>query len=351
MALNDDLRDAQVSHQIGLFRLGNATSRKAIKLLERMERRIVERLARHDLSSLSRSRQEGLLEQIRRIIAGEYSAMSQAVLADLEELAAYEGEYQLDLLRRNVPVRLNFILPSEDQLWAAVNSRPFQGRLMKDWFADLEADTFKRLRNTIRMGIVEGRTTDQMVRDVRGTAKQGYKDGLFEISRRHAATVVRTATNHTASAARKRLFDANADLAKGVQWVSTLDGRTSAVCRGRDGQVYPIDKGPRPPAHPNCRSTTTLVLKSWKELGINLKDAPEGTRASVNGQVAASTTYGDWLKRQPVEFQNEVMGATKARLWRAGDLPLERFVDRAGQEYTLDELRRREGAAFEKAGL
>jgi len=35
-------------------------------------------------------------------------------------------------------------------------------------------------------------------------------------------------------------------------------------------------------------------------------------------------------------------------LFRQGGLTLDRFVDRAGREYTLDELRRREAAAWEK---
>jgi hypothetical protein len=115
--------------------------------------------------------------------------------------------------------------------------------------------------------------------------------------------------------------------------------------------VFPVDSGPRPPAHPNCRSTTTPVIKSWKELGINLTEAPPGTRASMDGQVPATLTYNDWLKKQPQAFQDEVLGPTKAKLYRKGDLSLDRFIDKSGNEYTLDELRRREMGAFERAGI
>lgn len=349
--LNETLRDAQVSHSIGLQRLSNATTRKALKLLERAERRIVERLASQDITDFTQARLERLLEQVRRILAGEYERMTEAVAADLRELSGYEVEYQADLFRRSVPVELNFVIPSDAQVWAAVNSRPFQGRILKDWFKDLSADAFARLRNTIRQGYVEGLTTEQIVREVRGTARLGYNDGILATNRRIAETTVRTALTHTANSARERLYDANQDLIKGVQWVSTLDGRTSAVCRARDGQVYPPDKGPRPPAHPNCRSSTTPVVKSWAELGLSLKDAPPGTRASMNGQVPATETYETWLRKQPREFQDDVLGEKKAKLWRNGGLTLDRFVDRAGQEYTLDELRRREREAFERAGV
>jgi len=101
----------------------------------------------------------------------------------------------------------------------------------------------------------------------------------------------------------------------------------------------------------NCRSSTTPVTKSFKELGLNIKDYPASTRASMDGQVAAGVNYGQWLKRQPVAVQNEVLGVQKAKLFRKGDLSIDKFVDSRGNAYTLDELRRRESAAFEKAGL
>jgi hypothetical protein len=101
----------------------------------------------------------------------------------------------------------------------------------------------------------------------------------------------------------------------------------------------------------NCRSTTVAVLKSWKEMGISLAEAPEGTRASMDGQVAASTTYDKWLRGRSVEFQEDILGVAKAKLFRQGGLTLDKFVDRNGAEYTLDELRKRESAAFAAAGL
>lgn len=351
LSINDDIADRLTSHQIGLQRLSNATVRKIIALLNRSDAKIFERLLRDDISDLSRKRQEALLSDIRRIVSSVYEDATGALQIDLEGLAEYEVEYQKDLFTEVLPIRWNVVTPSADQIIAAVNSRPFQGKIMKDWLQDLSDGAFKRLRDTIRMGIVEGRTTDQLVRDIRGTKAQGYKDGVLQVNRRHAETVVRTAVNHTANAARNRLYQRNESLIKGVQWLSTLDGRTSAVCRARDGKVYPVDSGPRPPAHPNCRSSTVPVLKSWREIGVDLDDAPVGTRASMNGQVAADLSYGDWLKKQPVAFQNEVLGETKAILFRKGELPIDRFVNRMGDELTLDELRTKERAAWEKAGL
>jgi hypothetical protein len=112
-----------------------------------------------------------------------------------------------------------------------------------------------------------------------------------------------------------------------------------------DGTTYPVDQGPRPPAHHQCRSTTVPVVKSWKELGIDLKEAPPGTRASMNGQVPSKLTYPQWLKRQPAAIQREALGPTRAALFRSGRLTIDRFVDQRGRPLSLKQIRQREQLA------
>lgn len=351
MSANDDIADALVSHQIGIQRLSTATSNKALAVLSEVESQIVQQLERYDLTAISRQRRELLQAAVREIMREATTQLAVVAVGEIVEFAVYEVEYQLELFRRVLPIVVDTVTPSRNQIVAAVNSRPFQGRLMREWFSDYSATETARMRNAIRTGIVEGRTTSQMVRDIRGTRRLNFADGLLETTRRAAVTTVRTAVNHTANSARNLLYSQNTDLIKGVQWISTLDSRTSAVCRARDGRVYDVDKGPRPPAHPNCRSATVPVLKSWREMGIRLFDAPPGTRASLDGQVPENRTYAEWLRGRSQEEQDEILGTTKARLFRRGGLQLDRFVDRSGAEYTLDELRRREADAFERAGL
>jgi SPP1 gp7 family putative phage head morphogenesis protein len=348
---NEILMDASVRHQIGLQRLSTATVRKILALLARVEEDIVSRMLRTSDGTVSQLRLQKMLEAIREINAEGYAKIRSETTTELRALASYEADYQAESIARAIPIQLDIVKPSASQLYAAVNARPFQGRFLRDWYRQLEEGAQSRLRGAIQMGWVEGETIGQMVRRVRGTRAAQYKDGVLEMSRRGAEGMVRTAVNHTATVARNETYRANSDVIKGVRWVATLDGRTTLVCASRDGTVYDVDKGPRPPAHFNCRSTTSPVIKSWKEMGINLREAPDGTRASMDGQVPAKTTYNEFLRRQPKSFQEEVLGTTKARLFRDGKLPLDKFVDRQGVEYTLDELRRREAAAFERAGL
>ena len=62
-------------------------------------------------------------------------------------------------------------------------------------------------------------------------------------------------------------------------------------------------------------------------------------------------TYQDWLKKQTVERQDDILGKTKGQLFRKGGLTLDRFIDRNGRELNLAELRAKNAAAFAKAGL
>jgi hypothetical protein len=94
----------------------------------------------------------------------------------------------------------------------------------------------------------------------------------------------------------------------------------------------------------------TPVIKSWRELGFDMDETPASTRASMNGQVPADMTYQQWLRKQSAARQNEVLGIKKAKLFREG-LDLDRFVNLNGKEFTLDQMRQRDAAAFARAGL
>lgn len=359
MAVNDDILEAQVSHAVGLTRLATGILRKILALLNRTDADLEDQI-RQRLDGIQPGTVEAdftmehlrlLLDGIRRTNAAVYDQIQVVLLREALGLAEYEAEHQAAILAEHVPVRLDVTLPTTEQLHAIVQKRPFQGRLLREWGKSLEDGRTQKVHDAIRIGMVEGEGIDQIVRRVRGTRALGFKDGVLEISRRDAEAVVRTAVTYIANGASEALYERNADIIKGVRWVSVLDSRTTAVCRARDGKVYEPGKGPRPPAHWRCRSTTTPVTKSFRDLGIDIDEVPAGTRASMDGQVPADLTYGGWLAKQSAAMQDDILGATKGKLFRDGGLSVDRFVDRAGREYTLDELKRRERGAFRKAGL
>ena len=107
----------------------------------------------------------------------------------------------------------------------------------------------------------------------------------------------------------------------------------NSICRERDNRVYTLEDAPPIPAHFSCRSRKVPYLGEFKA---------KGNRAAQGGSVPEDTSYGDWLRRQSKATQEEVLGVKKARLFREGGLPIDRFQDATGKEYTLAQLRQRD---------
>lgn len=369
MAANERLRDEAIGHAADLQRYGNWLVRRVINLLNKVDAELVAELTkaldRMPASEFNVTRLEKLLAGVREINAAAYSAVGEELAKELADLVEYEVGYQYSLFESVIPAQVlaevGLSRVGVAQVDAAVRSRPFQGRLLKEWAQSMESTRMQRIRDHVRMGYVENQTIDQIVRRIRGTKAKGYADGVLEIDRRSAQAVVRTAVAHTAATAREMFYEANGDLIKARKWDSTLDGRTTPICMARDGKLYePVTHKPightlgwlggPGRAHWNCRSVDIPVTKSWRELGIDLDDLPAGTRASMDGQVPAETTYGEWLKRQSAGRQDEILGPNRAALLRSG-VKFDELFNSRGQFVSLDDLRKRDAAAFKMAGI
>lgn len=349
MTVNDELRDRAIAHQIYLLRYQSGVVNKILKVLSAADKDLVSQLS--DLESgMSVAEIDARIEGIRNIISNSWELAGRELDSELSSLAEYEANHQEQVIRDTVPVELNVVTPSAETLIAAIESKPFEGKILKEWIDKLDQDSYTRVRDAVRMGIVEGESYDQITKRVIGTKALNYTDGITHLNMQQAQALISTAVAHTANESRQILYEQNDDIIESVQWISTLDSRTTPICQSRDGKIYPSNSGPRPPAHMRCRSSTVPVLKSWKQLGISLDEAPPGTRASMDGQVAETETYQTWLKKKPAEFQDEVLGVTRGKLFRGG-MTLDRFVDQSGKEYTLKQLKSKDATLFKKAGI
>lgn len=358
MSANARLLDRDIDHAIDLTRFSTGVAYRLIAVLNRADSRLLaalsEALLQMEAESFTIERLEAMLVSVRALNAEAYGLVFGEFAGQLQGFAEVEARWQTATLRAAVPAAVQLQFPIAGLGWqnvyAAAMSRPFQGRLLSGWASQLEADRLLAVRNAVRDGFMDGRTTAEIIRHIRGTKAKQYADGLLQRPRRELETVVRTAISHTAQTGRQLLADQNADLVKAVKWVSTLDSRTSPLCRVRDGLVYSSDSKHRPIGHrvpwgagPGrihfcCRSTSALVLKSWRELGIDADDMPASTRASMDGQVPADLKYGDWLARQPAGRQDEILGPERAKLLRAGKVRYEQFHDDRGRFLTLEQL-------------
>lgn len=318
----DDFLNASVLRQIRMQRVAGETVRKVLVLLARVETDIIRQLRELPPEAFRAQRLNALLDNVQKMHERAYAGITEGLLDDFDNIAAAEATWAAGTIRTVAGAELGafFVGPSRDVVIAAVNARPFQGRFLKDWLNGMSADQARRVREAITITFTEGESLEEGIARIRGTRAAGYKNGVMEVNRRGAERLVRTATTHLAARARLESYRQSPNIDR-YEWSSVLDSRTSMVCAGRDGKVYELDKGPLPPAHINCRSQINPVF--------------------VGEGPAQRRTYGEWLQAQPTNVQNEVLGPTRAKAFRAGER-IDRFTNRRGDVLTLEELRRRE---------
>ena len=346
-------------HQVYLERLKTGEANKVGDFLKKIDQSVTARLANRDLTEFSRDRLNQLLISVQSDMAILAQEFTDTVAAQSIDLADYESGFEVRALGQVAAV--DFVVPTAASLQFAVFNNPLtilgadNGKLLKPFVKGLTQRTLDRVSGAISAGYYEGQTTNQILQAVRGTRANKFTDGVLFQMNNAAKTITRTALQHAAVQSREQVWQNNADIVKAVRWVSTLDSRTSPQCRSLDGQQFPIDKGPRPPIHPNCRSTIVAVLDDrfsfLREGATRSARGPDGKVVSV----PADQTYYGWLKKQPAAFQDSAIGKSRGALLRRGGLTSEKFTKlQLGKNFepmTLDEMKSLEPVAFEKAGL
>tara|TARA_B110000971_G_scaffold39551_1_gene38516 strand:- start:13734 stop:14774 length:1041 start_codon:yes stop_codon:yes gene_type:complete len=346
MSSNTALIDAATRHQIFVQLYAAGREQEAAQAINALIDQVAGRLSGKELTVLSRARQQELLMDLRLLADQLNDDISDKIIQEAIDFAEYEAEFSKRMFDNTV--RTSTVLPSMAQLQSSIftsimNVAPRQGYTIRDALQMFGTKKSEQIVQTIRDGIALG--------DANGTIQTAIKN-LAPIQKSQAATIVRTVANHVSVQARDVVMRENIDIFTGYEWVATLDARTSLICMNRDGLIYPFKpESPKPPAHFGCRSTIIPIV----DPKYDLASAVTGKRPSVgaNGakQVLATTTYEQWLKRQPARFQDTVLGPTRGRLFRAGQLSIGRFVDSQGQTLTLTQLRQLEPQAFEDAGI
>jgi SPP1 gp7 family putative phage head morphogenesis protein len=347
MTVNDKLRNTTIQHAHFIEQYKNHEIKKVLALLNKSDNSLRDQLKKYKgKTDTITSKRLKLMRQDIKDIVGESKQVLSTKIDDLAvNFGNLESKWLGDIIHDAVPneVPISFIQPSPTQILAAVKATPFNNTTLQDMITTWSTSKIKLFTNATQQAFIQGQGIDDVVRILFGTRALQYTDGLVDGTRRQIRTQVRTAMNHFSSTARDLTYKQNSDLIKGVQWVATLDGRTTLQCINLDGKVDYEDgsrrelNGLRPPAHYNCRSTTVPVIKSLKELGLSDKEFSSSTRASMNGQVPETKKYKDWFKDQPAAFQQQVLGKKRYDLYKKGEFTFDKFVEN-GQELTIDQL-------------
>lgn len=264
---------------------------------------------------------------------------------DLLGLARHEAQATAQSF---AAIGLDAALPTEAALKALVNGSLIEGAPSAAWWSKQSDDLAFKFAAQVRQGIAGNETVQQIVRRVIGSPRLGTP-GIMETSRRGATALVHTSIQQVSNDARLATFKANDDIIKGVQQLSTLDSHTTKICIAYSGASWDLEGNPingttlpfngGTPRHWNCRSVLTAITYTYKELGIDIPEAPPGTRASDLGQIPADTSFESFLGRHDAAYVDNLLGPGRAQLWRDGKITLQQLVGGDGRELTLKRLK------------
>jgi SPP1 gp7 family putative phage head morphogenesis protein len=383
---------------IDLNRYSNSVARRVINAYNDIiidavnQLRVIDDLAAPDKAA----RLRGILAQLKESLAGWAGDATELMVPELQGLAELQSEFVTEELRKALPVgsrdavrtveispqfaqsvvttdptQLNVVALSDD-LFAAVQGAPQtfsltaakgatitlpNGEVITKAFRGIAVDQSERFSQVVRQGLLTGETTPSIAKRLIGSLQFGEEAKTVRqlvaaggqataVANNQIITLVRTSVNQVANTASQQVYEANQDITKKYRYVATLDTRTSSICRALDGREFEYGKGPTPPQHFNCRSTTVPVIDP-----DILPPSTTATRASKDGQVPINQSYGEWLAKQPRSVQADALGPGKVAYFnKLADKygprnAIAKLVRDDGAEVTLEQLRKRYGPA------
>ena len=382
---NEEILDRYIRHQTYLLRYAGGLRNQVLPDLVKTEKALSDAIfqwvAKADgnrtLTGASGRKWQSDFERVlTNVRQPAWDSVSEEIFGQLKALSVAEAATGATIIESAIPAVIGLTLPPADKLIAIVNSQPFEGRTLKQWMERTAEADVQRMLSYAKVGIVQGQTPTEVARGIIGTKTAGYADGVARKSFRDVEAVILTLTNGVQNEAKQALYAANADIIDKELFVATLDERTTIECAGNDGHTFPRGEGPIPPLHFRCRSLRVpylnpellnnrgfdsstegeMVSEYTDKAGIEgvstRANLPRGHKAKYDdfarkrrselvGQVPAQTTYNEWLKTQTPAFQNQVLGKSRADIFREGNITLDKFVARDGDVLTLAELKQK----------
>lgn len=287
MSVGDDIHNSAIRRDIKLIRAESSSKKTLHEQLELANKKIIQALTAIDPASWSRyqtrlEKAKDVNNEIKLILQESNEEIYASLIDDLRNLAVYGvlvtiKDYNKalgsDIIKSNL---------SKNQIKALATNVLVNGKTVQQLTKKLTSDMQDKFASSIRHSVFQGEDIHKMISNIRGTKENGYKDGLFESTKRSATALVRTSFNSVMTEAKIMTIQDNMDVLEYVQHVSTLDSRTSDICKARDGLIWSLpDYEPvghnipfqQTPLHINCYHKDTEVMtdkgfKLFKDVDI-----------------------------------------------------------------------------------
>jgi hypothetical protein len=341
-SLNQQIADRLVEQQLKAARVEAQQRREVWAILFLLQQDLVAAITATDPTQwalLSRRRREVetlVAEELDPLITSRYQQIAALIDAAMLRLAKQETQAVERIVNTVTGEETIEAQPSERRLRAGVVLGIFPSATTPtdlsaqgaEWWQRQGSSLSQRLGDQLRVSVSLEESLPQMTQRVRGTRANGFEDGLMGKARQDASRLLTTQTTNAVGEARAAVAASN-PIGLIVIHQSVLDSRTSSICLSRHGLKYTADTHESighsipylsgVPYHPNCRSSIVPAID--------------------DGGPIRQENVSQWLSRRDTAFQDEVLGPTRAALWRAGKLSLKNLIDAVtGKPLSLEEL-------------
>jgi len=209
VAVNDEIRDQLLAHQVELIRFGKGLATRINRLinkgepeLQRALRARLDRIAHlgWDPGPATTRRMQRTLKLITEINKPTFAEINALVRKELRGLAIGETAFMSGVLTDSLPVVFEPVLPTAATLAGIVRARPFNDEVLRQWLGTYSRGDRRRMMDEIRQGLLFDETPTQISRRIFGTRALGGTDGVREITRRGAQTLAQTSTSAVSNA-------------------------------------------------------------------------------------------------------------------------------------------------------
>lgn len=386
-----ELSQEIADHQMALVRLGEAWGQRIVYHLTDADKLTLAYIREElqDLKlNLNTAKAEQKLDSIRtrisKIRMKAFVAAEKELRAEAPELIDNESKWSKHLLAELQGEEITAFKDITEAKAQRILSHSVQiNKTWDQWWTKTAAADVDRIANIVCGGLTQGMTIDQMIQLIGGTKAAKYTDGVLSTTRSHARNLARTLSCGIANQAKDAFYRENDDVVIGVEWLSTLDGRTCRTCGGLDRQRYkPDEPHPVPPAHPSCRCVlipVTELTDLGEDVGRsranadfdaeakrmyeekypdkNYDDLAYSTRQKYyydaikryeeeTGKPAftfgnGSMSFSEYFEKMDAQQKRDYLGPGAYAIYKRGNLDTSKFIPPyPNRAYTVAELRR-----------
>ncbi len=380
------IEEEMIWHQIHLDRFKQGVQNDMLKMLER-SRKLVQSKFKKLSSDIeagkskalwTQKRMEHQINEINGILENEYRKMNRSLAVSNKSLVTEEIDWNKELLQKEFGATLSIAAPTTTMVMASVKEEPFAGWAGKRGGAiryshssplrKVPATHIRQMERIVREAYLTGAPTTETAKQIDAVNRAIAKTNKsYNLARRNTTAEVRTSIQTYSQRSRDETIEANSDIFPWVQFVATLDGRTTTICGSLDGRTYRQNDPSKPaiPQHWNCRST--YVPKTSREEVIEGerpsikpgKAYEQGDNKTKSGKVrkprlkfedkltrgteVGNKTFQQWLqeqdKRNP-EFTKDYFKTEKRyEAWKEGKMGNIRYTATDGRAHDVKALR------------